>query len=224
MTKKELYGLPEAFATTLIVALIDDFGTEVFSWEPEAIEMEITDKYAMTIPPRVFDRMMAGVGLLTTNMFWKSLPAFNAVCRALNFKHVAGDTMYPANLEDVMWGITEADMLLGGTDGGDTTFCPAISLYVGKLLEGESILDPPKLLSFAQITRLPMDAQQIANMPDISEMFEINQADTKEELDARAMKRILQLLEQVGSLKLAASDLKEFHEVRTRLEKGLRNA
>lgn len=202
MNKKGAMYSKESFGTTLLVIAIDDFTMELLEWEPESLEMDIKEKYG-DVPQSSLDRLEAARGILTTNLFYRDIIPFVSVCRTLNFKKLIPDVLYPANLYDVMWGITEADVLLGGTDGGDTLFDPEISLYVGKLLEEQGILDPPRLLNFATQTKLGISNQELAEFPDLGEIFEANQADSKKELDVYTSNKLVALFEQIGSLKLS---------------------
>ena len=55
---------------------------------------------------------------------------------------------------------------------------PSVSTR-GKLLEEQGILDPPRVLRFAAMTKLGMDNQEIADLPDLGGIFEANQADSR---------------------------------------------
>jgi hypothetical protein len=210
MTKKELYLSGEGFGAALLVAALDDFTTEFLEWEPETIEMELRERYGATPSRGTLDRLGAARGLLSSNIFYKDMASFNIVCRCLNFRSMLPGNFVPADLHDIMWGVTEADILLGGTDGGDTEFAPSLRLYVGKLLEEQGILDPPRLLRFAAMTKLGMDNQEIADLPDLGSIFEANQADSRKELEDVAVAKLKMMLTQIGSLRLEGSNLEDY--------------
>ncbi|NBK22729.1 MAG: hypothetical protein EOM68_11950 [Spirochaetia bacterium] len=210
MTKKELYFSGEGFGTALLVAALDDFTTELIDWEPETIEMELKDRYGAVPSTGTMDRLEAARGLLASNIFYKDLAAFSTVCRCLNFRAMLPGNFIPADLHDIMWGVTEADVLLGGTDGGDTNFVSSIRIYTGKLLEEQGILDPPRVLRFAAMTKLGMDNQEIADLPDLGGIFEANQADSRKELEDVAVAKLKMMLTQISSLKLEGSNLEEY--------------
>lgn len=220
MTKKELYFSGEGFGTSLLVSVIDEFSTEFLDWEPETLEMEFSDKYGVAPSRGTLDRIEAAKGLLKSNIFYRDLASFSMVCRALNFRRVSSGEFIPADLNDVMWAITEADILLGGTDGGDTVFSTPVSLYVGKLLEEQGILDPPKILSFARMKRLGISNQALAEMPDLGEIFEANQADTRGELEELATAKLKMMFTQIGGLKLDNTDLSDYNKRIDRILNG----
>lgn len=218
MTKKELYQSENAFGTTLLVAVLDDFGPDALTWEPETIELELRDRYKENPRSSSIDRLHAATSILSTKLFFNSLTAFNALCSTLSFDEPVDGEFYPASLREVVWGLTETRLLLGSDGAPDTGFARSIRLYVGKLLEGEGILDPPEIMGFAQMTNLRRpDGQMIADLPDITIMFEANQSDSKKDLDNFAIERAYAMFRQIASLQLSTSDLSEFKQMSEQL-------
>ena len=73
-------------------------------------------------------------------------------------------------------------------------------------------------MGFAQLTRLGRpDTQMIADLPDLTLMFEASQGESKKELDDFAVERAYAMFRQVGSLKLDTSDLKVFKDMSRQL-------
>lgn len=218
MLKKDLFHNPDAFGTALVVAVIDDYGVEALDWELDTLAIELQSKYG-DIPDQAFNRLGAAMTLLTSNSFFTSLDAFNTICSTLAFQVPVIDQFIPSSLEEVVWGLTEARLLLGEEEP-EVPFVRSIRIYVGKLLEEEGILSPPEILNFAQMTKLgDPDLQIISDMPDITEMFEASQSETKKSLDGYMLQRAVELMRQIGELSLENSDLSTFHEkVSTLLE------
>lgn len=211
MDKKNLLLSKDAFGTALLISALDDFGPELLEWEPETIELELRTKYQVVPLSSSLDRLHAAASLLSSTLFFQSITAFNAICSTLSFDEPVEGEFYPASLPEVVWGLTEARLLLGSEGGAEEGFSRNIRLYVGKLLEGEGILDPPEIMSFAQLTRLDtLDTQMIADLPDITLMFEANQSDSKKELDEYALARAYEMFRQIGSLDLDTTNLSEF--------------
>lgn len=213
MLKRELYYSGEAFGSALLTAAVDDFGTEMLEWEPETLQMEIKRLHGEDVPRGSLDRLEAARGLLTSNIFYKDPVSFSTGCRALNFRRMVPGSMTPADLHDVMWGITEADLLLGGTDGGDTVFSQPVARYVGVLLDRQGILDPPAILRFARTRDIGPANQALADMPELGEVFEAGQAEDRADLEEPAAAKLTMLLLQVGSLKLGGSDLGNYRKI-----------
>lgn len=213
ISKKDIFLSPDSFGTTLLIALFDSFGTECLQWEPETIELELNKLLGTDIPEENMDRLQAAMSVLTSNLFFISLEAFNLTCNSLNFSKMDGKTFIPADIEDIMWGITEVNLLLGA-DAKDNEFSRDIQLYVGKILESEGILDPPSILSFADMKKLGQAAaKQVADLPDLSALFSAGLADTRAELDSWALKRIDSLFTQIGEMQLESSSKQEFTQM-----------
>ena len=218
MTKKELFMSDQAFGTSLLIAAMDEFGQEFLEWEPETIELELRTLFKAVPLTGSLDRLNAAASLLTSNMFFTSLTAFNAICSTLSFDEPVDGEFYPASLREVVWGLTEARLLLGPEGSPESGFGRNVRLYTGKLLEGEGILDPPEIMGFAQLTRLDRpDNQLIADLPDLTVMFEASQGESKRELDDYAIERAYAMFQQIASLKLSTSDLSEFRNMSKQL-------
>ena len=221
ISKRQALLSNEAYGTTLLVIMFDTFGPEFLNWETETLEMEIKETFGALPNDDTLDRLYAAVSMLTTNLFFISLEGFNTSCLTLNFKRIYSDTFIPADLGDIMWGITEAKLILGADADKDKSneFSRDIRLYVGKVLEDAGILDPPTLLDFAELTKLGPDAELLSDLPDLGGLFEAEQADSKSELEHRTLQKVSDLLNQIGSLKLDNSDLSEYKEMMVRFSK-----
>lgn len=213
ISKKEIFLSTDSFGTSLLISMIDTFGIECLAWEPETIEIELEKYTGCDIPEENLDRLQSAMSVLSSNLFFVSLEAFNLTCNALNFSKVSGTTFIPADIEDIMWGITEASLLLG-VDANKNEFSRDIRIYVGKILESEGILDPPSILQFADLKKMPMpDAELVSDLPDLSSMFSAGLADTRAELDTWALKKIDALFTQIGNIKLDSSDKADFTQM-----------
>lgn len=221
MTKHELWHSKKGFGSALLIACIDDFGLECLDWEPETLEITVREKYGDVDRDSV-ERLMAAVGVLTSNMFTQDVIALCMTCATLDFERTGGESFVPAGLDEIMWGLTEARLLLGGLD--DKEFSDEVCIYVGKLLADEGLENPPDTLSFAVRNDTGVDLETLADLPELSAMFEEDQAASKDMLDMVAMEKLRMLLEQIDELKLATSDLSEFKEVFNRMRGRMQNA
>lgn len=140
---------PQTFATTMIVALVDNYGTELFQWAPQTIRLETEDDYGFKWPDINFDRLMGGIILVTTNRFYKSLPDFIELSNVLSGTGASPNVFDPAEADECAWGITEA-LLLAPPDANDNNpFNEEIRAYIGKVLDMEGIIVPPDILRLA---------------------------------------------------------------------------
>jgi hypothetical protein len=221
MTKHELWHSKRGFGSALLIACIDDFGLECVNWEPETLEITVREKYGDVDPDSV-ERLLAAIGVLTSNMFTQDVIALCMTCATLDFERTGKDSFVPAGLDEIMWGLTEARLLLGGLD--DKEFSDEVCIYVGKLLADEGLENPPDTLSFAVKNNGGLDKDTLADLPDLSALFEEDQATSRRTLDMVAMEKLRMLLEQIDSLKLRTSDLAEFKEVFNRMKSVKQNA
>src|SRR4051812_37638652 len=74
----------QSYATTLLAVLLDTYGTEATAWDPETIRLEIESDFELQLPPTNFDRLMAGVGILTRDDFYTAVPDFIWYCNILS--------------------------------------------------------------------------------------------------------------------------------------------
>lgn len=139
----------ESYTATLIVALVETYGTEFFQWAPETIMMAIERDFNLELPRAVGDRIMAGVVLITTDKFYKSLPDFVALCNVLSGDLYDPRTFDPADAEEIAWGITEAILLSPPEDDDENPFTEEIVGYIGAVLDQEGIIHPPDVLKIA---------------------------------------------------------------------------
>ena len=145
--QKQVWTNPESFTTTLLTLFIDTYGTEATTWTPETVLLQVEEDFQVPLPQANFDRLMTGIALLTTNAFFKSLPDFVNWCNILAGDSYDPNLWDPADAGEVAWGITEA-MLLAPPDE-DEPFTDEIRAYIGKVLDGEGILQPPDVLRLA---------------------------------------------------------------------------
>ena len=149
-SKAEILKDPEVFTTSALAIMFDEFGTECTEWDPDSFGMEIRDAFNVDAEDELLDRIMAGISLLTSNSFFVDVNAFSATCNALNRGVVMTDSWVPADLDDVLWGVTEARFLLG-EDYDEEGYSHSVKRYVGVLLKQEGIKKIPSILSFAEI-------------------------------------------------------------------------
>ena len=215
MTKYELWHSKEGFGTALLIACIDDWGIECVSWEPETLEITIREKYG-DVDPDSLQRLLAAISVMTSDMFTQDVSALCLICTTLDFERGADDMFEPAGLDEIMWGLTEARMILGGID--PKKFSDEIRIYVGKLMDEEGLTKPPKTLEFALPSKGGPSPEVFADLPELSQMFEEDQEISKEDLDEAAISKLNRLLDQINSLKLATSDMSEFRAMLDRIK------
>lgn len=156
-----------SYATTLLTLFIDTYGSEALTWDSRTIQMEIEDDFNVQLPRPALDRLMAGIALLTTDDFFKSLPDFINLCNILSGDVYDPANWNPADAGEIAWGVTEALLIYPPDE--DEPFTDEIRAYIGVMLDAEGIITPPDILRLA--LRGDIAAQVNADFSDDPEMF-----------------------------------------------------
>lgn len=134
-----------SYATTLITALIDCYGTEALGWSPATIQLEIEDDFDVDLPRVNFDKLMAAAGIVTSDEFYWRLSRFIAYCNVLSGSAFRSDVFDPATVRECAWGIAEA-MLLSPPNRG---FSDEIRGYLVEVLRHEGFIAVPSVFRLA---------------------------------------------------------------------------
>lgn len=202
-----------SFATTLLILFIDKYGTEAMTWDPMTIQSEVEQDFAVKLSRPIFDRLMAGISVLSTDVFFKSLPDF------INLSNVlCGDTFDPtvfdpADAGECAWAMTEALMLSPPDDDDEEPFAPEIVDYLAEVIKSEGILTPPDILRLG----LKDDAAKLMesvryDYSDDPEMFnaifDMEKSKT-DDINLMVKERLSALVKQIESLPLDNGDSSE---------------
>jgi len=193
---------PNAFATTLVVCLVDAYGTEMFQLSPETIRVESEEDFGIQWPQANFDRLMAGVALVVTDNFYNNLPDFIELCNILSGSPATPGVFYPADAAECAWGVTEA-LLLSPPDG-EEAFTDEIRSYIGKVVEMEGIMSPPDILRIGILSgdHKIKAHNGFSDDPELySAIWGAEQSKT-EDINNLVKGRLTLLVQQLASLKL----------------------
>jgi len=140
---------PQLYTTSALILCSDAFGSEFIEWDPITLELEIKTQYGFSPSENLLDMIQAGCSLYTSDLFFKSLETFAPLCNALNFGTVTSELFLPPDLDDILWGCSEAKIILGNTyDEND--FSHNIARFTGALLDEQGDYTPPRILKFAE--------------------------------------------------------------------------
>lgn len=187
------------------MALIDQYGTDCLAWTPATIRMQVEEDFGVKLPKVNFDKLMAGITVLTTNYFYKNLPRFIELCNALAGDDFDPESFDPADSYECAWGITEALLLCPPDE--EEPFCDDIRYYIGAVLRDEGYVTPPDIL------KIGLDAdfsQQVTHSwSDDPEMFagiyQKNQ-DKAAELSDVIRENLMDMMQQIQMLPLKNGD------------------
>lgn len=200
-TAKQLLLDPDTYATTLLILLVDTYGLEVAQWTPQAIALQVTDDFGVELPKTAVDRIMAGITLVTTNYFYKSLSRFIDICNVLSGSDFDPGVFDPADSYEMAWAITEA-LLLSPPEEPEP-FTDDIRHYITAMLADEGYVTPPDILRLAIGGDL---AEQVRfNFADDPEMFQgiyANQQSKTAEVKDVIKDGLAAMLNQIAQLPL----------------------
>ena len=202
----------DTFATTMLVLLIDKYGTEALTWSPETIKMELESDFAISELPREnFDRLMAAAQVVTSDDFYKRLPTFIFLCNVLS--GISPDAFDPADSKECAWGMTEALILSPPED--DDPYAMEIRHYLGAVLDQEGIREPPDLLRLA-IRDTPSGEADYSDMsmgePTMFQAEFEMQANKSQEIKEMLQTMLRELFDQLEAIELVNGDTKKLLE------------
>lgn len=138
---------PEAFATSLLVVVLDHYGTEVLQWAPQTIRLELEEDFQISALPLNFDKLMAAITIVTTDFYYRDLYRFIVLTNALVGSGFTFHEFDKADVHECAWAITEAWLL--NPPSNPQPFCDAIRHYLSILLLDEGYMTPPGMLKMA---------------------------------------------------------------------------
>jgi len=206
------------YATTVLVWAIDHFGFDpetkqpnVFIWAPETIMHEIRRDTGVEPIKLTFDKLMAAITIVTTDLFFKDLSRFLVLATVLSGEEFQPDEVSHPDSAETAWALTEA-LLLSPPDE-DEPFCGDIRHYISHLLKEEGYVTPPDILRIA--IGADLSNQVRFNFSDDPEMFSMiyqNQQDKSDDVDAVIRQGTQELVQQLKALPLREGTTKELEE------------
>lgn len=208
---QEAWKSPKTFASILLTLFLDRFGTEATSWDPATITLEIEEEFDVELPQHAFDKLMAAIQILTTDRFFKSLPDFIVFCNVLSGDTYRPDMWDPADGEEVAWGITEALLISPPDDNDEQPFTDEIRAYIGAVLDGEGIINPPDILRLAlRSANVSTSLEDFSDDPEMFNAIYDLEAGKTEEINQSIRTKTEMLANQFAALELengAAKDV-----------------
>lgn len=202
-TPEDLLRDPRLFTTSAMALLIDRFGVEFMEWDPITVGLEIESEYGIEPTTELQDRIQAGCSLYTSNLFFVSLETFSTICNTLNFGSTTSQILLPADLDDVMWGCSEAMLILGDIYD-EKQFSHNVRLFTGALLKEAGFVKPPSILGFAEFTEdmVLRSDEAFAGDEHMRLSFWADQEHEKEMLETWNQGKIIALMQQLKGLPL----------------------
>ncbi len=139
----------DTFGTTMLVLAAELLPGDFLQWHPQTILAELERIGGVDIPQINFDRLMAAITIVTTDLFWRDEDKFVKLCNVLSGTPLDPDVFDPADSIECAWGINEALLLDPPDDSDPEPFSDEIRHYVGHVLKEEGYVSPPDVLKIA---------------------------------------------------------------------------
>jgi hypothetical protein len=231
MSKKQLakwWTHEDAYTTTLLEIAASVFGDELFEWDPETIKMEIEAEFQAEPAVGPFNKLMAGVVLVTTNKFYKSLPDFIRLCNEISHGYIDTRMWDPADALEIAWGITESLLIWPPDPREEKPFADDVIAYIGHAVRSEGIMVPPDVLRLGiRDDDNIWDTVQGEFSDDptmFAAIYDMEKSKT-EEINQEVKRRLVQLLQQLDSTGLNGESSEDMVKqmlkaLQTQAEKG----
>lgn len=189
----------QTFATPLLLYAYDQVGDELFDLEPETVGRILWLKDSH-VPQCNINKLNAALGLFSTNLFWQDPITFGITCRTFN-RAPRVDTA-PPDLDDIVWGVTEARLIIGGQGESEDKFSDEVKAYIQQLLKMDSIVTEVPTLSFVEPPTVPNtydDSNYMMSMLDSSK-------ERANDLEEGASVKMITMLKQIKDLHIKLSE------------------
>jgi len=195
----------KSIGTTLLVGLLDRFGTDMFSWDPDTLTLEVRSEYGVHMPAVNRDKLNALITCITTNMFYSNLDVFLQTCRSLSGSEAEFEQFDPADTAEVAWGITEV-FLVDPPETKDKLNAE-IRSYIGMKLDEEGFTSAPLVLKpFADIPDRSQEINDTLEADGIeAKTYWNSQQENKIKIEGFVAERLEQLAVSLAQLQLQSA-------------------
>lgn len=198
---RTIFSNDDAYATSLVTVFIDTYTSEALAWHPSAIKQQIEEDFPGTVSRLCFDRLMAGITLLTTNYFYRRVSVFIEVCNVLSGDTFDPTEFDPADSAECAWGITEA-MLIHPPDEPEP-FSSEIRAYIGAVLNSEGFVSAPDVLRIGTHANLRENVGEVfTDDPSMFAAIYQTQNGKKAEIESLLRSNLNDLMDQLRNLRL----------------------
>lgn len=207
---RNLLNDEDTYGTTLLIWALDTFGPEVVEWHPAVIRRETGEFLHRKLRPASFDRLMAAIAVVTTDLFFTNVSMFSSLANAL-----CGDGFRPAEFDppeavECAWATTEALLLWPPDDDSEEIFSPDIRKFIGEILKEEGFTQAPDILGIATgLDGMSRIRQYHGHDPALLARIHARQAQLNAEIRDAVQDGLRDLIDQLERLPLAHGSTKD---------------
>jgi hypothetical protein len=216
---RDLLLSPDVYASTLLVWFIDTYADPdddpyaCLHYDPQTIKDELDRLAGGEVPKLTFDKLMAAITIVTTDMFFANVKRFMPLANILAGDDFQPDELEPPDAVECAWACTEALILVPPTEQDPEPFSDEIRHYLGQVLREEGFVTAPDILKLA--IGSDFTGQVATEFSDDPEMFEgiyAVQQDKTAEVEQVLKTGLRELLEQLTALPLRTGNAAELKE------------
>jgi hypothetical protein len=139
----------DAMASPLLASYIDVFGMEVdpvtekspLQWDPLTIRAELLEVAGKPVSDSVFDRLMAGIAIMTSDRFYVNSSDFIPLANVLSGSPADEDVFDFADAAECLWAVTEARLI-----NDDERYGPEVAGYIAQVYTAEGFSTIPDII------------------------------------------------------------------------------
>lgn len=147
---------PETLATVVHAILRQQYGEEVYDWDPVTVYLECQADFAADACAETMDKFAAMQVVMGTDAFFKRLDAFMSVCNTFADGAPAFASFNPVTLEEAAWTIAEVAL-----NREMLPFADSIKAYLRLLLKDEGFTPTSYPAIFKEVFERDPDSDDI---------------------------------------------------------------
>lgn len=204
----------ESYATALLMLFVDSVGDELddehkpvgykaLHWHPRTVREHLQNHWGVQMTQANFDKLMAAIMIVTTDLFFKNANRFIKLCTVLCGNEFNPHQFEAADALECAWGCTEALLLHPPSEDDPEPFSNEVRHYITHVLKDEGFVTPPDIL------RIAIDADfsarvghNFADDPETLGTIQAVQREKSEEVEKAVHGCLLELLGQLKALPL----------------------
>lgn len=167
---KKILQSDDCFATTALLCFIRVAGTEGLEWLPGTIRHEM-DLVFGGISESTFNRLMAGIQILTSDDFYILLKRFIDYTNILNHGHLDD---FVADIGEICWALTEAKIIEdpGPIENPLQIFSSDVASYIEVAFNESGLLVPPRILKEYGFKAFSKTQEAMSSFTDTPELYQ----------------------------------------------------
>jgi len=138
-------GIP---ASVYHAVLLNRYGTKIYAWEPETINMDIEADFGVNPSGEVRDKIHGIIAVMCTDRVFHDPLLFGNICHALNDIDPSFEWLSPIEPEEMAWASYE---VLLNTHETPSAFTDEVKAYVRTILLENGFFKCPKELGWCDL-------------------------------------------------------------------------